>query len=103
MGRVGDPERHEQVFNLLACVHSDAVCNALDPDIGRVLEEGDGWATLKDGLKEGDMVGVRLEDAVGESGLLLRYEALVERVADNKLFDFILGERDRVGALFNGR
>lgn len=48
------------------------------------------------------MVSVRLEDTVGESCLLLGYESLVERVANYKLFDLALSERDRVGATLQG-
>ena len=55
MGRVGDPERHEQVFDFFSVIHADAVSDAPNPHVGWILEEGDGWSPLENGLEEGDL------------------------------------------------
>ena len=98
VGRVTDPERHVQVFDLLPRIHSDPICDTLQPNVGGVLEESHGWASLKDRLKEGDLVGMRLKNAVGQTALVFLEKPLVERVLAQKALYFSQREVDWVRA-----
>ena len=77
MGRVRDAKRHEEVLDLLSGIHADAVGHTLDANVGRVLEESDGRPPLEDGLEKGDLIGVWLKHAVGESAFLFLQETLI--------------------------
>jgi len=65
--RVRDAKRHEEVLYLFASIHSNAISDAFDPDVARVLEEGDRWSALKDRLEEGDLTCVRLKHAIRQA------------------------------------
>ena len=55
------------MLNLFASIHSNAVSDAFDPYVARVLEEGDRWSALKDRLEEGDLTCVRLKHAIRQA------------------------------------